>query len=393
VNNTTLIKTLLRSNSMNTPITIAHLDTGISVQHSASKYIKSMVAVDRQGHVRSGDVHPQGEHGNYTASILLGDGFAGLPELPSNLQLYSVCVPEGGKIVLNLLAGMEKLLDYPVQIACMAVGVPQQTPIFVEVVEKLQQKGVLLVVPIGNGEACAPGNYPHVLSVGAVNDDGRMPMFSSTYREQGHCIKPDILAPGVNIAVTNSRNEPKTCSGTSMATAYVAGVAARLKGARPNATADQLKQALLVTSQPPTSNQRHYSACGLIQPQRALDYLLTCDTEPPSVAEPVSEHGFLRQPYIDPRLRRQCDKATFGQRIDALVMARHSFDGRSSGGTRTMLQQVCQRANAEPFHCRFFNHVDLAHISADQHFYQQLLSNPDLMIGSAVDIDIAIFRS
>jgi hypothetical protein len=374
---------------MNTPINVAHLDTGISAQHPAAKYIKSMVAIDRQGCVRSGDVHPQSEHGNYTASILLGDGFAGLPELSSALQLYSVCMPEGGKIILNLLAGMEKLLDYPVQIACMAVGVPQQTPIFVEVVEKLQQKGVLLVVSIGNGKACAPGNYPHVLSVGAVDDDGRTPVFSSIYRELGHCIKPDILAPGVNTAVTNSRGESKTSSGTSMAAAYVAGVAARLKGACPNATADQIKQALLVTSQPLTPSQQHYSACGLIQPQQALHYLLTRDNEPISLGKPISEYAFLRQPYIDPRLRRQCDKAVFGQRIDALVMARHSSDGT----TRTMLQRVCQRANAELFHCRFFNHVDLAHISADHHFYQQLLSNPDLMIGSAVDIDIATSRS
>jgi hypothetical protein len=131
------------------------------------------------------------------------------------------------------------------------------------------------------------------------------------------------------------------------------------------------------------------AACALVKPQRTLDCFLACDTEPLSVAKKPSEYVFLRQPYIDPRLRRQCDKAVFGQRIDALVMARHSSDGT----TRTMLQRVCQRANAEPFHCRFFNHVDLAHISADHHFYQQLLSNPDLMIGSAVDIDIATSRS
>jgi hypothetical protein len=80
---------------MNTPINVAHLDTGISAQHPAAKYIKSMVAIDRQGCVRSGDVHPQSEHGNYT---LVFCWVMGLLAFQSCLQLYnsivSVCQRE-----------------------------------------------------------------------------------------------------------------------------------------------------------------------------------------------------------------------------------------------------------------------------------------------------------
>lgn len=380
--------------SVNIPIGIGHLDTGVSVKNPATQYIRSMVAVDRQGVVRSKDVNPQGEHGNFTASILLDTEFPELPELSLAVQLHSVCVPEGGKIILKLLAGMEALLDYPVQIVCMAMGIPQRTPIFADMLGKLRQKDMLLVSAVGNfgaDNACAPGNYPHVLSVGAVNDDGRVPAFSGTYRDkQSGYIKPDVLALGVNMTATNSRGERKFCTGTSMATAYMTGLAARLKQLCPEVTADQLGHVLRVTSQPLMEDHQQYSAHGLVQPQAALDYLLTRDWESVDTKESLSEPAFLRQRYIDPRLRKQCDRAVLGQRIDALVMARPRSGDCPRHGTQALLEHVCQQVNVKLRHCRFFNHTDLVHIGADQDFYQQLLSHPDLMMGSAVDIDLAI---
>jgi subtilisin family serine protease len=55
----------------------------------------------------------------------------------------------------------------------------------------------------------------------------------------------NIAAPGDSIVSTFPGNMTKSLSGTSMATPFVAGAAALLKGARPNATPSDIKNALL----------------------------------------------------------------------------------------------------------------------------------------------------
>jgi subtilisin family serine protease len=64
-------------------------------------------------------------------------------------------------------------------------------------------------------------------------------------------------------------------SGTSMAAPHVSGVAALLFSARPSATPDQVKQALLTTATDlgPPSYDEDYGH-GLVQAKAALDALL-----------------------------------------------------------------------------------------------------------------------
>jgi subtilisin family serine protease len=55
----------------------------------------------------------------------------------------------------------------------------------------------------------------------------------------------NLMAPGDNIVSTYPGNTTKSLSGTSMATPFVTGTVAILKGARPNATPSDIKNALL----------------------------------------------------------------------------------------------------------------------------------------------------
>jgi Subtilase family len=58
--------------------------------------------------------------------------------------------------------------------------------------------------------------------------------------------------------------------GTSMATPHVAGVAAILFGAEPEASVDQVEEAILTTCKPLVKDEKERYGFGFVQPEAAL---------------------------------------------------------------------------------------------------------------------------
>ncbi len=86
------------------------------------------------------------------------------------------------------------------------------------------------------------------MAVGALNGPyGQIANFSS--RGPSGCdsstIKPELVAPGVNIRSCDRNGGYRTMSGTSMATPHVAGAVALLRQFNPQATVNQVKAAVL----------------------------------------------------------------------------------------------------------------------------------------------------
>jgi subtilisin family serine protease len=140
-------------------------------------------------------------------------------------------------------------------------------------VSALRAAGVFVVASAGNeGPRCGSVSdpiaiYEAVLSVGAVDQSGNLAPFSSrgpvTVDGSGR-IKPDIVAPGVNVLSSMPGSTYGSNSGTSMAGPHVVGVVALMWSAQPKLIGDidQTERILAETAQPYAGPQDNCSNRG-----------------------------------------------------------------------------------------------------------------------------------
>ncbi len=114
--------------------------------------------------------------------------------------------------------------------------------VYIDAVHALRTAGIFMAVSAGNsGPACssvtaAPAIYGDVFTVGAYDARGDIADFSSrgpvTSDGSGR-IKPDVIAPGVEVISSVPHNKYMANSGTSMAGPHVAGIVALMWSANP----------------------------------------------------------------------------------------------------------------------------------------------------------------
>jgi len=90
----------------------------------------------------------------------------------------------------------------------------------------------------------APSDGDSVIGVGAVNKEGVAASFTSYGPASDNEVKPNITAMGWNTVVQKSNGTFGTGNGTSYSSPVMAGIAACLWQANPNATASQIKLAI-----------------------------------------------------------------------------------------------------------------------------------------------------
>lgn len=131
---------------------------------------------------------------------------------------------------------------------------------FQEIVKKWREAGIFPVFSAGNvgpfndggdDSIGTPGAYPESYAVGAIRKDEHIAKFSlrgkSSYTNK---IKPDIVAPGVNILSCIPGEKYTIYTGTSMAAPHVTGVIALMLQVNPNLTVDQIENILNETALP-----------------------------------------------------------------------------------------------------------------------------------------------
>jgi subtilisin family serine protease len=129
----------------------------------------------------------------------------------------------------------------------------------------LRDAGIFVVVSTGNdGPSCstvtAPLSlYDSVFSVGAIDQSGTMAVFSSrgpVTADGSRRMKPDIVAPGVDILSSLPGGTYGSNSGTSMAGPHVVGAVALLWSADPSLVGDidRTEQLLIEAAEPYTGS-------------------------------------------------------------------------------------------------------------------------------------------
>ncbi len=177
---------------------------------------------------------------------------------------------------------------YGVKVLNLSISAQPSVPYFVDPLSRAVgvawMKGITVVVAAGNdgptpGTVTVPGNNPYVLTVGALDEartpgywtDDSIPAWSASGPTGDGFVKPDLVAPGVNI-ITFMHKDPldparsqrivqlhpdnaSTSSlfrmnGTSMAAAVASGVAALVIQANPKLEPDQVKYRLMASARP-----------------------------------------------------------------------------------------------------------------------------------------------
>jgi len=148
----------------------------------------------------------------------------------------------------------------PISEGCLEPDILRQA------VESVRAAGILTVQSAGNsGSGCATINTPAAIydatfTVGASNASDQIASFSSrgpVLVDGSNRLKPDVVAPGVNIRSSYVGSVYTLLSGTSMAGPHVAGLAALLISANPDLAGDvdRLERAIAISAVPKTVAQ------------------------------------------------------------------------------------------------------------------------------------------
>jgi len=144
---------------------------------------------------------------------------------------------------------------------------------------------VPVVVALPPGLIDSPGDGVKVITVGAADRAGRIAGFSGSGPTRDDRVKPDVVAPGVDIISTapSALNRPVYVddyyareSGTSLSTPVAAGLAALLLGARQNLSSAGVKAAMTggavkLNNSLGESYEEYYQGAGMLDALRAFD--------------------------------------------------------------------------------------------------------------------------
>ncbi|GHH99614.1 S8 family peptidase [Neobacillus kokaensis] len=263
-------------------VTIAVVDTGIYPHQDLAGRITGFVDFVNN----RTDPYDDNGHGTHCAGDAAGDGTASSfkyvgPAPEANLVGVKVLNKIGSGSLETVMQGIEWCIQHnerkeapKIDIISMSLGSTAQNfgseneDPMVKIVEAAWASGIVVCVAAGNEgpdakTIASPGISDQVITVGALDDkntpdtraDDDVASFSSRGPTIYGLIKPDILAPGVNIISLRSPNsyldklqkanrvdnDYFVLSGTSMATPICAGVVALMKQSKPNATPDEIK--------------------------------------------------------------------------------------------------------------------------------------------------------
>lgn len=250
-------------------VTVAIIDTGIDGNHSGlddqdddpSTYDPKIIgfydAVNNPSLTNGTEVFPYDDqgHGTHCAGTTAGTGAPTFehPGMAPQANLVGVKVLDAGGSgsFATVMAGMQWTVDhryeYNIRAASMSLGGPgaiEWTSSEEDSVNRYSNEmvraGIAMFIAAGNNGVSAqigtPGSAEDVITVGALDKDTSIAIYSSQGPTEEGRIKPNIAFVGSDVmsAEANSGDGYVGFSGTSMATPGAAGVAALMYQANPD---------------------------------------------------------------------------------------------------------------------------------------------------------------
>jgi hypothetical protein len=164
------------------------------------------------------------------------------------------------------------------------------TTVITRAADLAAERGIVVVNAVGNGgfavepnTMVAPADGDFVIAVGSVDADGVRAGSSAYGPTFDGRTKPDVLAQGAGtwLAVTSNTNAYGAGGGTSLAAPLVAGTAALLLQAHPEATPLEIRDALRLTASRAIAVDR-LQGWGLVDALAAHRYLIDARPDPGS---------------------------------------------------------------------------------------------------------------
>jgi hypothetical protein len=265
-------------------IVVAVLDSGIDATHPAlaGKVIGGYDFVNDDD-----DPMDDYRHGTHVAGIIAAQSAEVTGVAPSvRLLSYKVLGADGKGHTSDIIAALERALDPNgdgdlsdhadvVNLSLGGLGRPDDP--MSRAVDAAVAAGVVVCAAAGNDEfhhtIGSPAGAARAITVGASYVDG-VSLAVAGFSSRGPAtisgaIKPDLLAPGVAIKSTGLGHGTLVLSGTSMATPYVAGLAALLLEEHPDWTPERVKAALVGTATAILSEEVMTQGSGVVDLPRA----------------------------------------------------------------------------------------------------------------------------
>jgi len=272
-------------------VTVAVVDSGIAPNSDLQSSLTNENVIARVNFAGgNGSIDDYNGHGSHIAGIIAGNGSRsqGLyTGLAPKAKLVDVKVLDdlGRGTMSSAINGLQWIYDnrttYNIKVVNLSLNSSviesYNTSPLDAALEILWFNKIVVVTSAGNTGTAAlypPGNDPFVITVGAVDDKGTVAVtddavatFSSYGTTTDGFAKPDLVAPGRNIISLLSSDDSNLVtshaanavssvagskyfkmSGTSMASAVVAGAVALLLQDEPNLNPDQVKYRLKTTA-------------------------------------------------------------------------------------------------------------------------------------------------
>lgn len=269
--------------------TVAIIDTGLDGNHTSlddqdddpdtydPKILGFYDAVNSPDDT-SGNIFPfddQG-HGSHCGGTTAGTGAPTYehPGMAPQAHLVGVKVlgADGSGSFAGVMAGMQWTIDtmhqYNTRIASMSLGGPgaiewtsSEEDSVNRQANEMVRAGIALYIAAGNNGVSAqigtPGSAEDVITVGALDKDTSIAVYSSQGPTEEGRVKPNIAYMGSSIMSVeyNSGDQYSAKSGTSMATPGAAGVGALMLQANPNLSPFDIRNIMQETA---TYRQCHY---------------------------------------------------------------------------------------------------------------------------------------